>query len=175
MQACVITPVVCGAGTPEALSFPRRMTRGTERREAQRLSHRCRLAAAPERISPAKERHARLAALHPAKLAQAGLCHGRRFRSPGPCFRGADRWSCRSLRDRTPPVPAGFGPRSSYPVQPLRAAPLSWGGRQTQGVPDAGCETCARAPHRARATSPARAPTSAPEGLRRAAPLQNAS
>ena len=38
-------------------------------------------------------------------------------------------------------VPAGFGPHSSYPVQPLRAAPLSWGGRQTQGVPDARVRT----------------------------------
>ena len=99
--------------------------------------------------SPCERRHARLAALHPAKLAQAGLCHGRRFRSLGPCFRGADRWGDRSLRDRTPPAPAGFGPRSSGP------RPALCSGRphlvEADGKPRAsrthGCEPCARAPH----------------------------
>ena len=61
---------------------------------------------------------------------------------------GARTDGFRSLRDRGPPCSCGLWPAFVRPTSSplLWAAPLSWGGRQTQGVPDAGCESCARAP-----------------------------
>ena len=68
---------------------------------------------------------------------------------PGTVASGARTDGFRSLRDRGPPCSCGLWPAFVRPTSSplLWAAPLSWGGRQTQGVPDAGCESCARAPH----------------------------
>ena len=79
---------------------------------------------------------------------------------PGTVASGARTDGFRSLRDRGPPCSCGLWPAFVRPTSSplLWAAPLSWGGRQTQGVPDTRVRTVARAPHRARACSPARAP-----------------
>ena len=58
-----------------------------------------------------------------------------------------DRASGVGRRALHPPDPAGFRPRSSFPVQPSKAAPRSWSGRLPEASRTGVCETPARAPH----------------------------
>ena len=160
MQACGCAPVLCGAGTPEVSFVPRPPIEGRSAAKRNVL------------VSDAASRQHRSASLPPERETRAPCgappsqaCAGwalswAAISLPGTVASGARTDGFRSLRDRGPPCSCGLWPAFVRPTSSplLWAAPLSWGGRQTQGVPDAGCESCARAPHRARACSPARAP-----------------
>jgi len=99
--------------------------------------------------SPCERRHARLAALR----------NRGDFAPRDRSFRGADRRLSILAGSRSALFTRALARACPTPSSPLIwAAPLSWGGRQTQGVPDTRVRTVARAPHRARACSPARTP-----------------
>jgi hypothetical protein len=69
-----------------------------------------------------------------------------------------DRASGEGQQPLGPPDPAGFRPRSSAPVQPLKAAPRSEGGRLPAASRRCACEAHPRAPP---------SPLRQPERLRR--------
>ena len=139
---------LAGAGCARISSGPRphRGGRSAAKRNVVVTAH----ASPHERsASPCERRHARLAALR-----------NRGDFAPWDRASGARTDGVSILAGSDPTGSCGLWPAFVRPTSSplLWAAPLSWGGRQTQGVPDTRVRTVARAPHRARACSPARTP-----------------
>jgi len=127
-QACVIAPVVDGAGTPETFSSLDPRIEGGRSAAKRNVS-----------VSDAASRQHRSASLPPERDTRAlRRSVSAAFSLPGTVLpgRGQTGW----------PILAGSGlvlTRGLWPafVRPasspsIWAAPLSWGGRQTRGVPD---------------------------------------
>ncbi len=124
-------------------SCPSTTSRGTERREAQRLGFRCRLAAAPERISRRRETRAPCGA-PPSQACAGWALSWAAISLPGTVLPGRGQMEFPILAGSDPTGSCGLWPAFVRPTSSplLWAAPLSWGGRQTRASRTHGCEPC---------------------------------